>query len=62
MLSKSYNTGSLKLCGWATPGCGTLTKARGVSKVDQAHFSREAQDTVCVLSRLDTPMCIVGEL
>ena len=45
----------MPLWGWATPGRVTLTKATGVSKVDQAQFSREPQDTVRVLSGLYTP-------
>ena len=57
LLSNSDNRGSVRLWGWATPGCVTLTKATGVSKVDQAQFSREAQDTMRVLSGLYTPLC-----
>ena len=46
------NKGSVRLWGWATPGCVSFTRATGVSKVDQAQFSREGQDTVRVLSGL----------
>ena len=49
----------MRLWGWATPGCVTFTRATGVSKVDQAQFSREAQSTVRVLSGLQTPVCTV---
>ena len=59
LLSNNDNRGSVGLWGWATPGCVTFTKATGVSKVDQAQFSREPQDTVRVLSGLYTPLCTV---
>ena len=52
LLSNNDNKGSVRLWGWATPGCVSFTRATGVSKVDQAQFSREGQDTVRVLSGL----------
>ena len=51
-LQNNDTKGSVRLWGWATPGCVSFTRATGLSKVDQARFSREGQDTVRVLSGL----------